>query len=247
MVQVMDDLTDPAAPVDPPRPGRRAFLGLAGGLAVVGAGAVASGDWTTPPDHAPTPRPRRPPPPARHALRVTTDTRPPLPIPDALPDPDAPEPDVVLGTIAIPRIGLDTHLQQGIALGRDRPGARALARHGDARRARQRRRRRPPGHLHPSVPRPRPAAAGRPGRVRHRREDLDLPDPGDGDRARRRGRHRRPVLRPHRHAVRLPPAGPGHAADRGQAPAGRRDRPTRRPRRAPCRRSATGSQAAATC
>ncbi len=109
----MDDVTDPATPADPPRPGRRAFLGLAGGLAVAGAGAVVWGLGRSSTGHAPAATPTTTTTP--HALRVTTVTRPPLPIPDALPDPDAPEPDIVLGTIAIPRIGLDTHLQQGIA------------------------------------------------------------------------------------------------------------------------------------
>ena len=113
----MDDVTDPAAPEAPSRPDRRAFLGLAGGLAVAGAAAAVWGLDRSSTRHAPTAAPTTtttttsP-----HVLRVTTDTRPPLPIPDALPDPDAPEPDIVLGTIAIPRIGLDTHLQQGIAL-----------------------------------------------------------------------------------------------------------------------------------
>ena len=98
-----------------PRSSRRAFLGLAGGAAVLGAGAVA---WEVARQSA-APRaasaaattstaPR--------TLKVTTDTRPPLPIPDALPDPDAPEPDIVLGTIALPTIGIEAHLQEGIAL-----------------------------------------------------------------------------------------------------------------------------------
>jgi sortase A len=113
---VVDDVTDPDASAGPSRPGRRAFLGLAGGLVVAGAGAVAWGLERSSTDHAPTAAPTTTTTTVTRSLRVTTDTRPPLPIPDALPDPYAPEPDIVLGTIAIPRIGLDTHLQQGIAL-----------------------------------------------------------------------------------------------------------------------------------
>ena len=99
-----------------PRASRRAFLGLAGGAAALGAGAVAWGvtRQATPATHAaaePTTTTTAPP-----TLKVTTDARPPLPIPEALPDPDAPEPDIVLGTIALPTIGIEAHLQEGIAL-----------------------------------------------------------------------------------------------------------------------------------
>ena len=84
----------------------------------------------------------------------------------------------MLGTIAIPRIGLDAHLQQGIALAAiDRgpghwPGTAMPGELGNVVVA---------GHrttYTAAVPRPRPAATGRPGRVRRRREDLDLPPPG---------------------------------------------------------------------
>ena len=61
-----------------------------------------------------------------------------------------------------------------------------------------------------------------------------------------RGRHRRAERRPHRHPVRLPPAGPGHRAHRGQAAPARsrpasRSIPTRR-----CPRSTTAPRPAAT-
>jgi len=108
-----DDL--PVATGDPSRPDRRAFLGLAGGLVVVGAGAAAWGFTRG------SARPARPSSgatttTATPSLRVTTDTRPPLPIPQALGDPNAPAPDVVLGTIALPSIGIEANLQEGIAL-----------------------------------------------------------------------------------------------------------------------------------
>jgi sortase A len=114
--QMMDDAGDPGAPAEPSRPDRRAFLGLAGGLVVAGAAAAAWGLSRSSAGDAPTAAAATTTTTSPPTLRVTPVTRPPLPIPDALPDPDAPEPDVVLGTIAIPRIGLDTHLQQGMAL-----------------------------------------------------------------------------------------------------------------------------------
>jgi sortase A len=114
--EVMDDVTEPGAGTRPPRPDRRAFLGLAGGLAVAGAAAAVWGLDRSSTGSAPTAASSTTTTAAPRALRITTDTRPALPIPDALPDPYAPEPDIVLGTITIPRIGLDTHLQQGIAL-----------------------------------------------------------------------------------------------------------------------------------
>ena len=49
-------------------------------------------------------------------LQVHTDTRPALPIPDPLPDPNAPASGIVMGTIAIARIGLLADVQEGMAL-----------------------------------------------------------------------------------------------------------------------------------
>ncbi len=99
------------------QPNRRRFLGWLGGAAVVGAG-VAAWELTRPdvparvasaaPTTTTTVRP--------HSMRITVVTEPSLPIPQALPDPDAPEPDIVLGRIAIPRLELEANLQEGIAL-----------------------------------------------------------------------------------------------------------------------------------
>ena len=102
---------------DAARPTRRTFLGLAGGAALAGAGAAAwaltRGSGSPARARAAVAARTR----TRHgSLEVVTDTRPPLPIPQALPDPDAPEPDVVLGTIALPTIGIEAHLQEGVAL-----------------------------------------------------------------------------------------------------------------------------------
>ena len=82
---------------------------------MAGAGAVVWGLDRSPDRPAPAAAPTTTTTTRVRSLAVTPDTRPPLPIPDALPDPDAPEPDVVLGRIAIPRLGLDANLQEGIA------------------------------------------------------------------------------------------------------------------------------------
>jgi sortase A len=121
--EAMDPEDAPAADEGPSH-GRRRFLGLAGGAAVL-AGAAAVGGWelTRP---APT-RVRAEAPTSStttstapksktHALQVTTETLPPLPIPEALPDPNAPAPAAALGTIAIPRLGLNVALQEGMML-----------------------------------------------------------------------------------------------------------------------------------
>jgi LPXTG-site transpeptidase (sortase) family protein len=118
MDEVMDGDTDERPGGATPRSSRRAFLGLAGGgAAALGAGAVAWGltrGSSTTSSQAGAARTTTTTAPL--TLKVTTDTRPPLPIPAALPDPNAPEPDVVLGTIALPTIGIEAHLQEGIAL-----------------------------------------------------------------------------------------------------------------------------------
>lgn len=112
--------------VAPPRGGaveppvdrhRRRFLGLvAGGAALLVGGGAAwrlvsnDGTTTTVADSPATTRPSPTP-------AATTETRPPLPIPARPPDnPYAPTPQVVLGTLAIPRIGLSAELQEGITL-----------------------------------------------------------------------------------------------------------------------------------
>jgi LPXTG-site transpeptidase (sortase) family protein len=95
-------------------PSRRRFIvGAAGAAVVVGAGGTAwalTREGTAPmPRSAPartTARPKR--------VSVTQETLPPLPIPDPPPDPNAPTPVVVLGRIAIPRLGLDADLGEGI-------------------------------------------------------------------------------------------------------------------------------------
>ncbi len=51
-----------------------------------------------------------------HHLQVHTDAGPALPIPDPLPDPNAPASGVVIGTIGIARIGLMADIQEGMAL-----------------------------------------------------------------------------------------------------------------------------------
>jgi sortase A len=89
----------------------------AAGVVAVGAGAVA---WELTRDSAPTQAAARAAgtttSTAKPSLRVTTQTLPPLPVPQALPDPNAPERDIVIGTIAIPRVDLEANLQEGIAL-----------------------------------------------------------------------------------------------------------------------------------
>lgn len=94
---------------------RRRFLAVAGGAAIVALGGAvlwrtsqdgsatdAAGTATTTPD---------PP------LSVTPSTEAPLPVPERPPDnPYAPTPQVVLGSLTIPRIAVTAPLQQGITL-----------------------------------------------------------------------------------------------------------------------------------
>ena len=102
----------------PGRTGRRRFLTLAG-AGVVMAGAAAVG-WDL--RHASSSRSAAPTPTARSTstapghLQVHTDPLPPLPIPDGLPDPDAPASGVVIGTLVVPRLGLSAPVQEGLAL-----------------------------------------------------------------------------------------------------------------------------------
>ena len=96
---------------------RRAFLGLlAGGAAVVAGGAVAwrvFGQDPGPVDAAPATTTTSAPP----HLQVTASTLPPLPIPDPLPEnANADTPQVVLGTIELPRIDITADIQEGITL-----------------------------------------------------------------------------------------------------------------------------------
>jgi LPXTG-site transpeptidase (sortase) family protein len=113
------DAIDPSSPADdldpvgsgpdsnaarPGRPGRRTFVGLAAGAATV---ALGGGTVATPaPDTRPVP-----------ALQVTASTLPPLPIPEPVPEnAHADTPQVVLGTIELPRIGVTGDIQEGITL-----------------------------------------------------------------------------------------------------------------------------------
>jgi len=102
------------------RPDRRRFLTLAGGAVVV-AGAAAVG-WELTRGAAPKPpvsaglRHGEPTTTAASGVRITADDPPALPIPDDLPDPNATTPPVVLGRIAIARLGLDTAMWEGISL-----------------------------------------------------------------------------------------------------------------------------------
>lgn len=94
---------------------RRAFLGLlAGGAAVVAGGAVAwrvLGQDPAPVEAAPATTTAAP------QLQVTASTLPPLPIPDPLPtNANADTPQIVIGTIALPRIGVTADIQEGITL-----------------------------------------------------------------------------------------------------------------------------------
>jgi sortase A len=51
------------------------------------------------------------------SMAITPATPPPLPIPDALPDdPYAPTPQVVLGHLSIPKLGIEADLQEGVTL-----------------------------------------------------------------------------------------------------------------------------------
>ena len=101
-------------------PARRRFLGLAGAAVAVGAAAVTGwdliGDDPGGARRAVAPSTSATAATAEPSLRVTNDTAPPLPIPDNLPNPNAPDTLGPLGSIAIPRLGLDAPLQDGISL-----------------------------------------------------------------------------------------------------------------------------------
>ena len=111
---------DPA-PADPPddpaadgRPGRRRFLALAG-AGVVAVGAAGAGWDLSRASTRRTADPTTSVAPTQH-LQAHTDAGPSLPIPDPLPDPNAPASGIVIGTIGITRIGLMADIQEGMAL-----------------------------------------------------------------------------------------------------------------------------------
>ncbi len=106
---------DPAADGRPGHPDRRRFLVLAGAGAVA-LGAVAAGwDLTRGATTRPTASPTTSAAPTRH-LQARSDAGPTLPIPDPLPDPNAPASGIVIGTIGIARLGLMADIQEGMAL-----------------------------------------------------------------------------------------------------------------------------------
>ena len=90
---------------------------------------------------------------------ATTTTQATLPTPQPPPDPEAPDPGMELGTIEIPKLGVNRALWEGVSLNTlDRgpghwPGTAMPGTPG------QRGRRRPPGEPRPAVPRHRPARA----------------------------------------------------------------------------------------
>jgi LPXTG-site transpeptidase (sortase) family protein len=99
-----------------PTGNRRAFLALiAGGVVAVAGGAVAwraFGQDPAPVAAVPTTTTTAPP-----ELQVTANTLPPLPIPDPLPEnANADTPQIVIGTIELPRIGITADIQEGITL-----------------------------------------------------------------------------------------------------------------------------------
>jgi sortase A len=93
---------------------RRRFLVLAG-TGVVAVGAAAAGWDLSRPSTQRSARPATRVAPTQH-LQVRTDAEPALPIPDPLPDPDAPASGIVIGTIGIARLGLMADIQEGMAL-----------------------------------------------------------------------------------------------------------------------------------
>ncbi|MGZ4706806.1 MAG: sortase [Acidimicrobiales bacterium] len=110
----MDD-ADLPEPEPSPTGNRRAFLGMLAGGAVVVAGGGAAwrllGQDPAPVQAAPTTTTDPP------QLRVTTSTLPPLPVPDPLPEnANADTPQIVIGTIELPRIGVSADIQEGITL-----------------------------------------------------------------------------------------------------------------------------------
>jgi sortase A len=111
-----------AAPDHPARPearhaagpDRRVFLGMLAGGAVVAAGGVVA--WRVLAEE-PAPVLTAPPTTLPAQLKVTATTLPPLPIPDPLPEnANADTPQIVIGTIELPRIGVSADIQEGVTL-----------------------------------------------------------------------------------------------------------------------------------
>ena len=115
------DATEPPSPPnmsdpsDLARPGRRTFLAVAAGAGVVVVGGgIATYLVTRPDDPVAAPATSTTPAPS---LQVTAPTLPPLPIPEPVPEnAHADTPQVVLGTIELPQIGVTGDIQQGITL-----------------------------------------------------------------------------------------------------------------------------------
>ena len=174
-----------------------------------GAVAVAGGRWPGAPSGRIDP--------VAEAPTTTTSTAPPQlrsrRTPCPAPDPRSAagqrqrrDPQVVIGTIALPQHRRDRrHPGRRHAHGHQ-PAPGALAQHGHARRAGQRGDRRPSHDLQQALqPAQRPPARRR-GHDDHEQRAVRLPGAGRGDRPGRGGRHRHRDLRPHRHPVRLPPS-----------------------------------------
>ena len=97
-----------------PRPGRRRILTVAAGAGVLALGAAVAhrlgGFGSTSPASVPTGT-------GTGELSATGAARPALPVPQAVPaDPYTPTPDVVIGTVSIPRLGLEAEVHEGITL-----------------------------------------------------------------------------------------------------------------------------------
>ena len=107
--------SEPSDPSDLARPGRRTFLAVAAGAGVVVVGGgIATYLVTRPDDPVAAPATSTTPAPS---LQVTAPTLPPLPIPEPVPEnAHADTPQVVLGTIELPQIGVTGDIQQGITL-----------------------------------------------------------------------------------------------------------------------------------